>query len=136
MQYDNHLSFAHRSGLVVKHLSSTVPVNSFHFWKTNCIEIVAFYESGNPTEFLYDLSNWGYHGNVVMYAVFTNSNQHRSDLLPYLCTFYAPIYIIVLKFGGDLIRVHTGVLHPTRFTPLRKWGIIRSLNGEVQGSGG
>ncbi|OXA49058.1 hypothetical protein Fcan01_16649 [Folsomia candida] len=133
-QYDNHLSFAHLSGLVVKLLPTNVPISTFFTWKTNCIEIVAFYEYRNPAGFLNDLGNWGYRGNVLIYAVFSIWSQHNlmtTDSLSYLASFYAPIYIIALKLRGDVITVYTGFLHPTEVIRLTEWGIILR-KGEVR----
>ncbi|OXA45980.1 hypothetical protein Fcan01_19073 [Folsomia candida] len=67
-QYDNHLSFAHKSGLAVKNLYSNTS-RGFPLWKTCCIEIVMFYDGGyfNVLEF----DTWGYHNNAVVYIVFS-----------------------------------------------------------------
>lgn len=135
LQYDNHLSFAHRSALVVKHLPSNITINTFFTWKMNCIEIVTFYESGNPAVFLHDLSNWGYQANVVIYTVFSvwaHNNLRRDDMVfSYLESFYTPIYLIQLNFWDDGIKIYSGFLHPTKLNWLKEWEIIPPPNGEA-----
>ncbi|OXA48444.1 hypothetical protein Fcan01_16654 [Folsomia candida] len=124
LQYDNHLSFVHRSALVVMHLPFNITINTFFSWKTTCIEIVTFFKSGDPNVFLHDLQNWGYQRNVVMYTIFpvlAHNNLISTDFFSRLTTFYAPVYLIELYFGEDGIKVYTGLLHPTEFIlPLTK----------------
>lgn len=135
LQYDNHLSFVHRSALVVMHLPFNITINTFFSWKTTCIEIVTFFKSGDPNVFLHDLQNWGYQRNVVMYTIFpvlAHNNLISTDFFSRLTTFYAPVYLIELYFGEDGIKVYTGLLHPTEFMWLREWQIIPPSSGKIQ----
>lgn len=123
MQYENHISFAHQSGLVVKYLNSNSSV-SFIIWKTCCIEMVIFYEGGDLNSFHNDVATWGYHSNAVQYIIFSrNSYQVWRDIYSwYWMRFYAPIYLIRVEFERNLM--FTQLLNPINSLREVTWNIF------------
>lgn len=125
--YNDHLAFAHRSGLVVKELhpkSQSAP-----FWKMTCMEIVVFYEVRNSyildESFIQDLENWGFQQNAVLYFIFSNpglDKLHDEHFFHYVSVYSIPVYLILLDFRRDVgPLISTGLLNPISTRNFMTW---------------
>lgn len=54
----------------------------------------------------------------MIFPISVQNNLPRADSISHLASFYAPVYVIVLKFKVDGIKVYSGLLHPTKFISL------------------
>ncbi|OXA49152.1 hypothetical protein Fcan01_15599 [Folsomia candida] len=109
LKYDTHLSSAHPSGIVLKHL---LPNNSpskkrFPMYKISCVEFVIFNDRGTLHGFSHEFDNWGYHQNVVLYIVFPHRGYdifyEIKDYFIHFKHLSVPIYLIRLDFRLKLI---------------------------------
>lgn len=113
--YELHLDSSHRLGILSRHLISPFRNISTQFWRSNCMEILIFDNSGNYREYWDEIIYWGRKSRVTIFLILSVKAVQllaRSTLYEVMKTLNAPIYVIVPVEG----EIQTSLVSPTSGT--------------------